>query len=117
MAAYFALGFVVMVALVYGLRWAAQVNAATLANVLKYTAIAVALIGVVLMLVVGRLGLLFTIAGPLYLLWRRWQRARTAADIRRRQGGASHIETAYLSVPPPHDSGTVGRRVKASKLQ
>jgi hypothetical protein len=93
MPAYFVLGFMVMVALVYGLRWAAQVNAATLASVLKYTAIAVALIGVLLMLVIGRLGLLFTIAGPLSLLWRRWQRSRTAADIGRRQGRSSHIET------------------------
>ncbi len=117
MPAYFVLGFVVMVVLVYGLRWAAQVNAATLANVLKYTAIAVALIGVVLMLVVGRLGLLFTIAGPLYLLWRRWQRSRTAADIGSRQGRSSNIETAYLSVSLDHDSGTVDGRVKAGKFK
>jgi hypothetical protein len=118
MPAYFALGFIAMVFLVYGLRWAAQVDPAALARVLKYTAIAFAVIGVGLLFVIGRLGLLFLIAGPLFLLWRRWQRMRVAADIGAgRQGRSSSIETVYLSVTLDHDSGTVDGRIKAGKFR
>jgi DnaJ-like protein len=117
MPAYFVLGFMAMVALVYGLRWAAQINPANLARLIKYSAVAVALIGVGLMLVVGRLGLLLTIAGPLYLLWRRWRSSRAAADIGSRRGRSSGIETVYLSVTLDHDSGTVDGRVKTGKFR
>jgi hypothetical protein len=117
MPAYFALGFVAMVALVYGLRWAAQVDPAALAKVLKYAAIATALIGVALLLVIGRLGLLFLIAGLLYPLWRGWRRSRTAADIGARQGRSSSIETVYLSVTLDHDSGTVDGQIKVGRFK
>ena len=118
MPAYFALGFIAMVFLVYGLRWAAQVDPAALARALKYTAIAFAVVGVGLLFVIGRLGLLFLIAGPLFLLWRRWQRMRVAADIGAgRQGRSSSIETVYLSVSLDHDSGTVDGRIKAGKFR
>ena len=117
MPAYFALGFVVMVFLVYGLRWAAQIDPAALARAVKYSAIALAAIGVVLLFVVGRLGLLFLIAGPAFYLWRRWQRGRAAADIGGRQGRSSSIETVFLSVSLDHDSGTVDGRIKAGKFR
>jgi hypothetical protein len=117
MPAYFAVGFVALVALVYGLRWAAQANPATLARFLKYGAIAAAVIGVGLLLVIGRLGLLFLIAGLLYPLWRTWRRSRTAADFGARQGRSSSIETVYLSVTLDHDSGTVDGRVKAGRFK
>jgi hypothetical protein len=117
MPAYFAVGFVVMVALVYGLRWAAQANPATLARTLRYSAIAAALIGVGLLLVIGRLGIFFLIAGLLYPLWRGWRRSRTAADIGGRQGRSSSIETVYLSVTLDHDSGTVDGRIKAGRFK
>src|ERR1019366_4981774 len=117
MPAYFVFGFLAMIALVYGLRWATQANPATLARFLKYTAIAVAVIGVVLMLVIGRLGLLFLVAGLLFPLWRRWQRSRTAADMGARQGRSSNIETVYLSVTLDHDSGTVDGRIKAGRFK
>ena len=80
MPAYFAVGFVALVALVYGLRWAAQANPANLARFLKYVAIAVAVIGVGLLLFIGRLGLLFLIAGLLYPLWRAWRLGSPSAS-------------------------------------
>ena len=106
-----------MVALVYALRWAAQIDPAALARVLKYVAIAAAVIGVALLLVIGRLGLLFLIAGLLYPLWRGWRRSRTAADIGARQGRSSSIETVYLSVMLDHDSGTVDGRIKVGRFK
>ncbi len=117
MPAYFILGFLAMITLVYGLRWAAQTDPAKLARALKYTAIAVALVGVGLLLVIGRFGLVFVTAGLLYPLWRRWQRSRMAADMGARKGRSSSIETAYLSVTLDHDSGTVDGRVKAGKFK
>jgi len=118
MPAYFVLGIVTMVLLVYGLRWAAQLDPASLVRTLKFAAIALVGAGVVLMLVVGRFGLVLFIAGPAFLLWRRWQRQRLAADIgAARQGRSSSIETVFLSVNLDHDSGTVDGRIKAGKFR
>lgn len=117
MPAYFALGFVAMVGLVYGLRWAAQVNPATLATFLKYLAIAVGLAGIIMLFAVGRFGLVFVAAGLLFPLWRRWRSHRAAADIGSRRGGISAIETTYLSVSLDHDSGTVDGRIKAGSFK
>ena len=117
MPAYFVFGFLAMLALVYGLRWASQANPATLARVLKYSAIAAALVGVGLLLFIGRLGILFVIAGLLFPLWRRWQRSRGAAEIGARQGRSSSIETVYLSMTLDHDSGTVDGRIKAGRFK
>ena len=118
MPAYFALGFIAMMFLVYGLRWAAQVDPVALARALKYSAIALGVIGVCLLFIIGRIGLLFLVAGPLFLLWRRWQRGRVAADIGAgRSGRSSGIETVFLSVSLDHDTGTVDGRIKAGKFR
>ncbi len=117
MPAYFALGFIVMVFLVYGLRWLAEINPATLARLMKYVAIAIAIIGIGLLFVVGRFGLLFLLAGVLYPLWRHWRNRHSAADIGSRRGHSSGIETGYLSVTLDHDSGTVDGRIKAGRFR
>src|SRR5260221_3607741 len=118
MPAYFVLGVITMVLLVYGLRWAAQLDPASLARTLKFSAIVLVGAGVILMLVIGRFGLVLFIAGPAFLLWRRWQKQRLAADIgAARQGRSSGIETVFLSVSLDHDSGTVHGRIKAGKFR
>jgi hypothetical protein len=117
MPEFLVLGFVAMLALVYGLRWMIRVNPATLARILKYAAVAVALVGVGLVIVIGRWGLLFVAGGLLYPLWRNWQQSRRAAGIGAPQGRSSAVETIYLSMTLDHDSSTVDGRVKAGRFQ
>jgi hypothetical protein len=118
MVAYFALGFLALVGALYGLRWLTQVDAAVLARFIKYGAVAVAGILVILLALTGRIWLLFLLGAPAVALWRQWQRRKLADSINApRQGRFSGIETGYLSVTLDHDSGTVDGRIKAGKFK
>jgi hypothetical protein len=119
MPAYFALGFLALLALIYTLRWMTQADPAALASLLKYAAIAIALVGVALLVVGGRFGFLFLLASLLYPLWRRWRTSRGSSDpgVSASQGQTSSVETAYLTVTLDHDSGTVDGRVKAGRFK
>jgi hypothetical protein len=119
MPAYFALGFIALLAIVYLLRWLTRIDPAALATLLKYFAIAVALVGVVLLVAVGRFGLVFLLGSLLYPLWLRWRALR---GLRRGAAGApsgqsSSVDTAYLSVRLDHDSGTIDGRIKAGAFK
>jgi hypothetical protein len=119
MPAYFALGFIALLAIVYGLRWLTRVDPAALATLLKYFAIAIALVGLVLMIAVGRFGLVFLIGSLFYPLWLRWRALR---GLRRGaqgtpSGQSSSVDTAYLAVRLDHDSGAIDGRIKAGAFK
>ena len=86
MPAYFALGFIALVGIIYLLRGLSRVDPAVLATVLRYVAIAVALVGLGLLVVGGRIGLVLMAASLGYPLWRRWQARRQLAGIGQPQG-------------------------------
>jgi hypothetical protein len=119
MPAYFALGFLALLALIYTLRWMTRADPAALASLLKYVAIAVALVGIALLVVGGRFGFLFLLASFLYPLWRRWRPGRGSSDhgATASQGQTSSVETAYLTVTLDHDTGTVDGRVKIGRFK
>jgi DnaJ domain len=117
MPAYFALGFIALVAIVSCLRWLSRVDPKALATVMRYIAIALALVGVGLLILGGRLGLLLMLASLGYPLWQRLRARRQAAGIGQRQGHSSSVDTAYLSVSLDHDTGSVDGRVKAGRFK
>src|SRR5262249_37165326 len=101
MPAYFALGGIALLVIVYGLRWLTRVDPAALAIFLKFLAIAVALVGLLLLVAVGRLGLILMLGGLLYPLWLRWRAMRSlrrgGPDAQTGQsstGKSSAVETA-----------------------
>jgi hypothetical protein len=121
MPAYFALGFIALLAIVYGLRLLTRVDPAALATFLKYLAVAVALVGVVLLIAVGRFGLVFLLGSLLYPLWLRWRAMRS---LRRGGGSAgaptgqsSAVETGYLAMSLDHDSGRIDGQIKAGTFK
>lgn len=118
MPAYFILGVMALMATLYGLSWATRVNPATLARLLRYTGIAVAVIVFLLLTFTGRIGLLFLVGPPVAFLWWRWRQARLAAEIgAAHPGRTSGIETGYLSVSLDHDTGTVDGHIKAGAFK
>jgi DnaJ domain len=117
MPAYFALGFIALVAVVSALRWLSRVDPKGLATVMRYCAIALAVVGAGLLILGGRLGLLLMVASLGYPLWQRLRARRQAAGIGERRGHSSSVETAYLSVSLDHDTGAVEGRVKAGRFK
>jgi hypothetical protein len=112
MPAYFALGFIALVLVLYLLKALSRVDPVALANVLRYAAIALALLGLVLLIVGGKIGLVMMAASLGYPLWRRWQAHRQTGGFGRRAGRSSGVDTAYLAVSLDHDTGTVDGYVK-----
>jgi hypothetical protein len=117
MPAYFALGFIALVAILYVLRGLSRFDPAALATVLRYTAIALAVVGLGLLVVGGRIGLVMMAASLGYPLWRRWQARRQMAGIGQPRGQTSGLETSYLSVSLDHDTGTVDGQVKQGRFK
>jgi len=121
MPAYFALGFIALVAVLYVLRGLSRVDPAALATVLRYAAIALGVVGLGLLIVGGRIGLVMMAASLGYPIWRRWQARRQMAGIGQRNGRpggqTSGLETSYLSVSLDHDTGTVDGQVKQGRFK
>jgi hypothetical protein len=117
MPAYFALGFIGLLAVLYLLNWVSRLDPAALATVLRYIAIALAIAGLILVIIAGRIGLLLMLASLGYPLWRRWKASREAARIGQPQGQRSGVDTAYLSVSLDHDTGAVDGRVKMGRFK
>jgi hypothetical protein len=117
MPAYFALGFIALVAIVSGLRWLSRADPKALATVMRYIAIALAAVGLGLLILGGRLGLLLMLASLGYPLWHRMRARHQAAGIGQRQGHSSSVDTAYLSVSLDHDTGTVDGWIKAGRFK
>jgi hypothetical protein len=127
MPAYFALGFVALVGAIYALRGLSRADPAALARVLRYLAIAVALVGLGLLVLGGRIGLLMMLASLGYLVWRRWQAGRPfpgpgggagqAGGQTRGGGQSSSVDTAYLYVSLDHATSAVDGHVKQGRFQ
>lgn len=118
MPAYFALGFIALVGIIYLLRGVSKVDTSVLATVLRYIAIAVMVVGLGLLIVGGRIGSVMLLAGLGYLVWRRWEARGGAAGIgAQRQGPSSGVDTAYLSVSLHHETGTVDGLVKRGQFK
>jgi len=117
MPAYFALGFVALVAVIYSLRGLSRIDPVMLATVLRYLAIAIALVGLLLLALGGRFGLVLMLASLGYPIWRRWQTRRQASGIGQRQGQTSSVETAYLAVSLDHATGAIDGHVKQGRFK
>jgi hypothetical protein len=117
MPAYFALGFIALVIVLYALRGLSRVDPVALATVLRYSAIALAVVGLGLLIIGGKIGLVMMAASLGYPLWRRWQARRQMAGVGRPQGQTSGIDTSYLSVSLDHDTGTVDGQVKRGRFK
>jgi len=113
MPLYFAFGLVLLLSFLYLLNWLSRIDAATLARLLTYLAVAVLLVGVVLLVLVGRGGLAFLAVGLGYPLWRRWRSQRAFGAAGTSSSRASSVESQYLAMTLDHDSGTIDGSVKA----
>ena len=117
MPAYFALGFIALIGIVFGLRWLSRIDPGALAAALRYSAIAVAAAGALLLALGGRVGLLMMAASLAYPLWQRWRARRQAEGIGRGRGQVSRLQTAYLDVSLDHDTGAVDGQVKLGRFR
>jgi hypothetical protein len=113
MPLYFALGFVALLFVLYLLKWLSRIDAATLASLFTYLAVAIALVGLVLLVLVGRGGLAFLAVGLGYPLWRRWRSQRAFRATSTSSSRVSTVESQYLVMTLDHDSGTIDGSVKA----
>jgi len=109
------LGLLLLVAALFAIRWFVAADPAVLARVLKWVAIALGAVGVGLLVVSGRLGLvvmLTAMALPLIGRWRAAQhRLRAAAGPS--PGRTSRIDTGYITMTLDHDSGAMDGAVRA----
>ena len=101
MPAYFALGFIALVAIISGLRWLSRVDPKALATVMRYVAIALAVVGVGLVILGGRLGYVFFYKPDYYLshpleIFALWQ-----------GGNTTGLQVANIHPGPTCDQGMV----------
>jgi hypothetical protein len=115
---YVLIGAAGLVLLFIGLRWFTRADPATVATALKITAIVLAVAGVVLLVLVGRIGFVLMLAGVLVPLFMRWRNARRLAGMGTgrapdpTQGGSSHVDTAYFAMTLDHESGALDGEVR-----
>lgn len=119
MIAYLFLGLLVLVGVMSLLRLYVNANPASLARIVKWAAVGLGSIALLLLIVSGRLGLvLMLIAGllPLILRWRAMRdRFRTASGPA--GGRSSHVDTEYLSMTLDHDTGVLDGTVLAGRYK
>ena len=117
--AYLAIGLLLVVGLVYLLRWFASADVAVVARLFKWIAIGLGAIGIVVLILGGRLGLLLMVgAGAMPILLRWWTaRRRRQAAAGPSGGQTSQVETAYVSMVLDHDSGTLDGAVLAGRFR
>ncbi len=115
----YVLGGLFLLALLYAAsRWFVRADPAQVATALKVAAITLAIVGVVLLVVVGRIGLVLMLAGLLMPLAIRWRNARRLAGMRTGDapsastGGTSHVDTSYFAMTLDHDSGALDGEVR-----
>lgn len=116
MPAYFALGFVALVFILYALRWLTRIDPAALATLLRYFAIAALVLGVLLLFVVGRGGLIFVVAGLGYPLWQRWRSRRAFQRASTASPRSSTVQSKYLVMSLEHEHGTIDGSVKFGRF-
>jgi hypothetical protein len=116
--AYILIGAAGLVLLFIGLRWFARADPAAVATALKITAIVLAIAGIVLLVLVGRIGLVLMLAGLLVPLFVRWRNARRLAGAgpgsrpAPSNGGTSRVDTVYFAMTLNHDSGALDGEVR-----
>ena len=104
---------VLLLFFLYLLKWLTRVDAATLARLITYFAVAVLLVVILLLFLVGRGALAFMAVGLGYPLWRRWRSQRAFRATNGSSSRASTVESQFLAMTLDHDSGTIDGSVKA----
>jgi len=114
---YLALGVLVLLGVIAALRGYAYANPARLASGVKWTAIAFAAFGAVLLLWNEPLGILLLLIGvalPVSMRWHvLWGRAATKGRSGRER--ASRIDTKYLSLSLDHATGALDGSILAGR--
>lgn len=121
MIGYLFLGVLLLVALLFAMRWAVRTDPAFLARAVKVAGAILLGVAVFYLLLSGRAALLSTLAMfgiPVALMWRRRMAATRPAYGGRAPGagGRSNLETAWLSVTLEHDSGAMEGAVKRGRF-
>lgn len=116
--AYLAIGLLIMVGIVYLFRWFTAADPGVIARLLKWLAIGVGAVVVVVLALSARLGLLLmagSVAAPFVYRW--WiARRRQQAAAGPSGGRSSRVDTAYVSMVLDHDSGTLDGSVLAGRF-
>ena len=111
-------GLVLLVLLYAASRWFVRADPEQVVGGLKVAAIVLAVAGVVLLVVVGRIGLVLMLAGVLVPLFIRWRNARRLAGMGTGKapnptaGGSSHVDTVYFAMTLDHESGALDGEVR-----
>ena len=114
-------GLVVLLLLYAASRWFVQASPEQVVGGLKVAAIVLGVAGVVLLVVVGRIGFVLMLAGvlvPLYIRWRNARRLAGANPARKpapTEGGSSRVDTAYFAMTLDHDSGALDGDVRKGR--
>lgn len=118
MLIYLFLGFLLMVALIGVMVAFTRAEPASLARALRWTAVGLVGVGVLLLPFIGRGSLIaFGPAILLPLITRLVvQRSRQWSSARPQAGQSSTVETAWLAVTLDHDSGAMEGRVRAGRF-
>lgn len=100
-------------------RWFMRADPAQVTVALKVAAVSIALVGVVLLVVAGRIGLLVMAASLLVPLYIRWRNARRLAGMgsgpsvkTKTHPGTSRVDTTYFAMTLDHDSGALDGEVR-----
>ena len=111
-------GAVLLVLLYAAARWFVRANPEQVVGGLKVAAIILGIAGIVLLVVVGRIGLVLMLAGVLVPLFIRWRNARRLAGTgpgsgpAPSNGGTSRVDTVYFAMTLDHDSGALDGEVR-----
>lgn len=114
------LGGLVALLLLYAAgHWFVRADPAQVTVALKVAAVTIALVGVVLLAVAGRIGLVVMAASLLVPLYIRWRNARRLAGAGAGQSGkvkthqgTSRVDTTYFAMTLDHDSGALDGEVR-----
>ena len=99
-------------------RWFVRADPAQVTVALKVAAVSIAVVGVVLLAVAGRIGLVVMAASLLVPLYMRWRNARRLAGANPGHkpapsgGGTSRVDTTYFAMTLDHDSGALDGEVR-----
>jgi hypothetical protein len=111
-------GLVALLLLYAASRWFVRADPAQVTVALKVAAVSIALVGVVLLAVAGRIGLVVMAASLLVPLYMRWRKARRLAGANPGHGpapsggGTSRVDTTYFAMTLDHESGALDGEVR-----
>jgi DnaJ domain len=118
MIGYLFLGILLLAAVLFAMRWAAQADPAFLARLLRYAGLGVIALALLFLLITGRVGVVGALVGlgiPLFLMFRSRNAARGGGGPAG-SGGRSSLETAWLKVSLDHASGAIDGEVKQGRF-